>query len=164
MTNIKNFHSYQRYVIKAVTYEIGILADVPDNDTTLDDNDGSVVRQQVDVSFFDAESNDTFINLGDVPLPIQTNVSGQIITGIAPVHIGSVQNVGDVLQSLPFSATIVNITDSDTSFIHVSRENTTDDEQQVTLASDADLAQLPILNNILLPNSFNEAYNSVSDE
>lgn len=130
----------------------------------MDDNDGSVVRQQIDVSFFDAESNDSFINLGDVPLPVQTNVSGQIITGISPVHIGSVQNVGDVLQSLPFSATIVNITNSDTSYIHVSRENTTDDEQQVTLASDADLAQLPSLNNVLLPDSFDDAYNSVSDQ
>lgn len=149
-----------RYVIKATTYEIGILADVPDNDTTTDD--GPVTRQQVDLSFYNAESNDSFVNFGDVPLPIQTNVSGQIITGVAPVHIGAVQNIGDVLQSLPFSGTIVNITQGDTSFIHVSRENITDDEGQVTLDDSEDLAKLPILNNVLLPDSFDEAFNSVT--
>jgi hypothetical protein len=150
-----------RYVIKAVVYEIGILADVPDNDTTLEN--GTVTHQQVDVSFFDTESNDTFINLGDVPLPVQTNVSGQIITGIAPVHIGAVQNIGEVLKSLPFSGTIVNITESDTSYIHVSRENVTQAEQEIHLDDDSDLSKLPILNNVLLPDSFDEAYNSVNE-
>lgn len=155
-------HSFSlRYVIKAVVYEIGILADVPDNDTTLEN--GTVTHQQVDVSFFDTESNDTFINLGDVPLPVQTNVSGQIITGIAPVHIGAVQNIGEVLKSLPFSGTIVNITESDTSYIHVSRENVTQAEQEIHLDDDSDLSKLPILNNVLLPDSFDEAYNSVNE-
>lgn len=134
---------------------------MPNNDTTLDN--GTVTRQQVDVSFYDAESNDTFINLGDIPLPVQTNVSGQIITGIAPVHIGAVQNIGQVLQSLPFSGTIVNITESGTSFIHVNRENVTDAEQQVAYDSHDDLSKLPILNNVLLPDSFDEAYNSVTE-
>lgn len=144
-----------------MTYEIGILADVPDSDNTT--ANGSVTRQQVDLSFYNAESNDSFINLGDVPLPVQTNVSGQIITGIAPVHIGAVQDVSDVLKSLPFTGTIVNITQSDTSYIHVNRENVTDDGQQITLHDNADLAQLPILNNVLLPDSFNDAYNSVTE-
>lgn len=151
-----------RYVIKAVTYEIGILADVPDNDTTLDDNNGTVSRQQVDLSFFNAESNDSFINFGDVPLPVQTNVSGQIITGISPVHIGAVQDVGDILKSLPFTGTIVNITEGDTSFIHVNRENVTDGDQEIHLDNNSDLSKLPILNNVLLPDSFDEAYNSVN--
>lgn len=151
----------QRYIIKATTYEIGILADVPDDDKTTEN--GTVTRQQVDLSFFNAESNDSFINFGEVPLPVQTNVSGQIITGIAPVNIGVVQNVGDVLKSLPFSGTIVNITESDTSFIHVNRENVTDAEQQVILDDDSDLAKLPILNNVLLPDSFDEAFNSVTE-
>lgn len=122
-----------------------------------------MTRQQVDVSFFDAESNDTFINFGDVPLPVQTNVSGQIITGISPVHIGAVQNVGDVLKSLPFTGTIVNITESDTSYIHVSRENITEAEQEFVLPDGSDLSKLPILNNVLLPDSFDDAFNSVTE-
>lgn len=123
-----------------------------------------MTHQQVDVSFYDTESNDTFINLGDVPLPVQTSVSGQIITGIAPVHIGAVQNIGEVLKSLPFSGTIVNITESDTSYIHVSRENVSQYDQEIHLADDSDLSKLPILNNVLLPDSFDEAYNSVNEE
>lgn len=150
-----------RYVIKAVVYEIGILADVPDNDTTLDN--GTVTHQQVDLTFFDAESNDSFINFGDIPLPVQTSVSGQIITGISPVHIGAVANVGDVLKSLPFTGTIVNITESDTSYIHVTRENVTDYQQAVILEDGSDLSKLPILNNVLLPDSFDDAYNSVTE-
>lgn len=133
---------------------------MPNNDTTLDN--GTVTRHQVDLSFFDADSNDTFINFGDVPLPVQTNVTGQIITGIAPVHIGAVQSVGDVLQSLPFSGTIVNITQSDTSYIHVDRNNVSSADQDVTLDNTDDLSKLPILNNVLLPDSFNEAYESVA--
>lgn len=123
-----------------------------------------MTHQQVDLSFFDAESNETFINFGDIPLPVQTNVSGQIITGISPVHIGAVQNVGDVLKSLPFTGTIVNITESDTSYIHVSRENVTDAEQEVILPDGSDLSKLPILNNVLLPDSFDDAFNSVSEK
>lgn len=162
MLIILHILSFLRYVIKATTYEIGILADVPDNDTTT--SNGSVTHQQVDISFFDTESNDSFINFGDVPLPIQTNVSGQIITGISPVHIGAVHDISQVLESLPFSGTIINITESDTSFLHVSRENITEADQQVTLADDANLAELPILNNVLLPDSFSEAFNSVNDK
>jgi hypothetical protein len=150
------------YVIKATTYEIGILADVPDNDTTT--ANGSVTRQQVDLSFFNTESNDSFINFGDVPLPVHTNVSGQIITGIAPVHIGAVSDVGDILQSLPFSGTIVNITQSDQSFVHVNRENISDVDLSTKLEDDSDLSKLPILNNVLLPNSFDEAVNSVTEK
>jgi hypothetical protein len=138
------------------------LADVPDNDTTT--ANGSVTHQQVDLTFYDAESNDSFINFGDIPLPVQTNVSGQIITGISPVHIGAVHDVNQVLQALPFSGTIVNITESDTSYLQIDRENVTDAEQQVTLADDADLAQLPILNNVLLPDSFNDAFSSVNKD
>jgi hypothetical protein len=68
-----------RYVIKATTYEIGVLADVPDSDNATED--GPIVKQQVDLSFYNTESNGSHINFGDVPLPVQTNVSGQIITG-----------------------------------------------------------------------------------
>lgn len=66
-------------MIKATTYEIGVLADVPDSDNST--VDGDITRQQVDLSFYNTEGNDTHINFGDVPLPVQTNVSGQIITG-----------------------------------------------------------------------------------
>lgn len=99
-----------------------------------------------------------------MPLPVHTNVSGQIITGIAPVHIGAVSDVGDILQSLPFSGTIINITQSDQSFVHVNRENISDVDLSTKLEDGSDLSKLPILNNVLLPNSFDEAVNSVTEK
>lgn len=149
-------HHY-RYVVKILTYEVGILTDVPNNETTNGTAEDPEVHQKVDLSFYDTESNGTFLNFGDIPLPVQTNVSGQIITGIAPVHIGAVQNINDALEALPFSGTIVNITHSDTSYLTVNRENATDEDQQTILNDNADLAKLPILNNVLLPDSFDEA-------
>jgi hypothetical protein len=130
-----------------------------------DDNttaDGPVSRQQVDLTFYDTKSNDSFIDFGKVPLPVQTEVKGQVITGIAPVDIGAVDDLGDVLKALPFSGTIVNITQSDTSYVHLSRENVTDEEQEIKFeGNNTDLAKLPILNNVLLPDNFNEAFEAV---
>lgn len=156
LQKVPNFH-FQilniscRYVIKATTYEVSFLVDVPNDDKTLE-NVTQVTRDQVDISFYGAESNDSFVNLGDVPLPIQSKVPGQI--GISTVHIGSVQNVADILEKLPFSASIVNITESGTSFVKINRENVTEAEQEIQLSDDADLSKLPILNNVLLPDSF----------
>lgn len=144
-----------------MVYEVSILVDVPDSDRTLDN--GTVTRHQVDVSFFDTESNDTFINFGDIPLPVETNVSGHILTEITPYHIGAVKNIGEVLKSLPFTGSIVNITESDTSYVHVTRENVTQEEQEIHFANNTDLSKLPILENVLLPDSFDDAFNSVSD-
>ena len=56
----------------------------------------------------------------------------------------------------------MNITESDTSYIHVSRENITLADQEIHLDDDSDLSKLPILNNVLLPDSFDEAYESVN--
>ena len=68
-----------------------------------------------------------------------------------------------MLKAIPFSGTIVNITQADTSFVHITRENLTDAENIVHLNdSDTDLAQLPILNTVLLPDSFHEAYEDVN--
>lgn len=154
----------QRYVVKVSTYSVGILVDVPDNSTNEDEeNDYNSVHQQVDLSFYDTESNGTHINFGDVPLPVQTNVSGHIVTGIAPVHIGTVDSIKDAIRALPFSGTIVNITNSDTSYLKVNRNNITEAEQSIILKNNEDLAKLPILNNVLLPNSFHEAVDDAND-
>jgi hypothetical protein len=57
----------------------------------------------------------------------------------------------------------VNITESDTSFIHLTRDNLTLAEQEIKIdGNKTDLADLPILNNILLPNSFQEAIENVT--
>jgi len=130
------------YVIKAVVYEIGILTEVADGDNSTEDEDYS--RERVDLTFFDAHSNASHFNLGNIPLPVQTNVSGQILTGIAPVHIGAIQEANDILSSLPLTGTIVNISHSDTSFINLSHSPKI--SENGTILDAEDLAKLPGIN------------------
>ncbi|CAD7004916.1 uncharacterized protein LOC101448739 [Ceratitis capitata] len=108
------------YVVKAVVYEIGILTEVDDNETSFES------EERVDLTFYDAHSNQSHINLGNVPLPIQTNISGQVLTGIAPVNIGAFSNPADLLQTLPLTGTIVNITHSNTAFYQLTKSNASD--------------------------------------
>lgn len=51
----------------------------------------------------------------------------------------------------------MNITQSDSSYIKLSRQNVTDDQQNVQFDEEnPDFSKLPILNNVLLPDSFDE--------
>lgn len=135
------FHNTTKelYVIKAVVYEIGILADVPDNETL--EGDEPITHQQVDLSFFSHGNNDTHINLGDIPVPIQTSIQGQVFTGIAPVHVGAVPtNLSDLLSALPISGTVVNISQTNSSFVEVHKHNVSD---AAVLLNQKDLSSLP---------------------
>ncbi|EDS39003.1 conserved hypothetical protein [Culex quinquefasciatus] len=145
------------YVIKAVVYEIGILVDEPDNDT-LEVGDEPISEQQVDLTFFTHNANKTHINLGDIPLPVATSVHGQVLTGIAPVHIGAVSNLQDVLATLPITGTIVNITQTNSSYIELSKQNISDLHDSANIISVADLAKLPIesANQPLIPTSLDQ--------
>ncbi|XP_055611265.1 uncharacterized protein LOC129757906 [Uranotaenia lowii] len=131
------------YVIKAVVYEIGLLVDAPDNDTE-EIGEEPITEQQVDLTFFSSGSNKTHINLGDIPLPVATSVNGQVLTGIAPVHIGAVSSLSDVLATLPITGTIVNITQTNTSYIELTKQNISDIGDPANIVSVADLAKLPI--------------------
>lgn len=46
--------------------------------------------EQVDVSFYDPKSNGSSFDLSNIPIPIETNVSGVSVTGILPVNLGSI--------------------------------------------------------------------------
>jgi len=71
------------YVIKTIVYEVGILTDAG-NDT------GNSSQEQVDVAFFDPSVNDSVIDLSNIPVPIQTNVSGVSVIGFVPAaNLGS---------------------------------------------------------------------------
>lgn len=124
------------YVIKAVVYEIGILTEVDENDTSFES------QERVDLTFYDAHTNHSHIDLGNIPLPIQTNITGQVLTGIAPVNIGAFSSAAELLQTLPLTGTIVNITHSDTAFYQLTRSNASDSERPHVLQSE-ELAKLP---------------------
>ncbi|GLV33986.1 uncharacterized protein CBL_11131 [Carabus blaptoides fortunei] len=74
------------YVIRAIVYEVGILTE-PDNTT----DESEELHEQVDLTFFDPQHNGSMIDLSNIPVPLQTNVSGQVVTGLAPVNLGSLQ-------------------------------------------------------------------------
>lgn len=101
----------------------------------------SCSHERVDLTFFDAHTNGSHLDLGDIPLPVQTNVTGQVLTGIAPVHIGAIQDATDIFNTLPLTGTIVNISHSDTSFIQLSHAPRMGENG--TILDAADLAKIP---------------------
>lgn len=82
--------------------------------------------------------------MGQIPLPVQTNVTGQVLTGIAPIDIGAIQNASDILSTLPLTGTIINITHSDTSFISLSHRPSM--SENGTILNAEDIAKIPGLN------------------
>ncbi|XP_052859822.1 uncharacterized protein LOC128267071 [Anopheles cruzii] len=143
------------YVIKAVVYEIGILVNTPDNET-LEDGE-PITHQQVDLTFFSHSDNGTHFDLGDIPVPVHTSIQGQVFTGIAPVHLGAVPtNLTDLLTALPIAGTVVNITQSNSSYVELHRHNISD---APVLLSHNDLATLSFANSAsdpLVPNAVDE--------
>ncbi|KAH8373986.1 uncharacterized protein LOC110188851 [Drosophila serrata] len=119
------------YVVKAVVYEIGILTEVGENDTSFES------QERVDLTFYDTHSNKSHIDLGNIPLPIQTNVTGQVLTGIAPVNLGAFSSPQELLETLPLTGSIVNITHSDTAFYQLSKSNTSAADKPQILDQDA---------------------------
>lgn len=152
------------YVIKAVVYEIGILVDSPDNDTA-EVGEDPVSQQQVDLTFFAHDSNDTHINLGDIPLPIATSVNGQVLSGIAPVHIGAISDLNDLVSTIPISGTIVNITQTNGSFVELSQKDINDlsgaSEGPISVG---DLAKLPVgsPSHPLIPNALDNVVTNLA--
>uniref|UniRef100_A0A1L8DP23 Putative conserved secreted protein n=1 Tax=Nyssomyia neivai TaxID=330878 RepID=A0A1L8DP23_9DIPT len=137
------------YVIRAVVYEIGILTDVPENETYTGDED-EVINERVDLTFFNAHKNDTHLDLGSIPLPVQTNISGQVLTGIAPINIGAidVEHPEEILETLPITGTIVNITKSESSMFVINTSNVTFDQLNTYLDED-DLTKIPVVSNAI---------------
>jgi hypothetical protein len=79
-------------------------------------------------------------------LPIQiANVSGQVITGIAPVHIGAVDNIGDLLNELPLTGPIMNLTNSNSGFVSLSSKNITLSNLETKIVTAEDLDRIPSL-------------------
>lgn len=51
-----------------------------------------ISRQEiVNLTFFDPQHNESFIDLSNIPVPFQTNVSGVTLTGVAPADFGAIK-------------------------------------------------------------------------
>ncbi|XP_053686780.1 uncharacterized protein LOC128736328 [Sabethes cyaneus] len=150
------------YVVKAIVYEVGILVNVPDNETDQELSN----EEQVDVTFYSSSSNKSHINLGDIPLPVVTSVNGQVLTGIAPVHVGAVSDLSEVLQTLPFTGSIVNITQTNSSYVELSKHNISSLDDSASVVSIADLASLPIkspASHPLIPTSLDDTISHLAE-
>ncbi|XP_058457401.1 uncharacterized protein LOC131434576 [Malaya genurostris] len=161
-TDSVNGTHQELYVVKAIVYEVGILVNVPDNET----EDYPSSEQQVDLTFFSSSSNKTHINLGNIPLPVATSVNGQVLTGIAPVQIGAVSDLSDILQTLPFTGAIVNITQTNTSYIELSKQNISSLSDTASVVSVSDLAKLPpvksSISHPLIPTSLDQTISNLA--
>ncbi|KAI4470805.1 zinc finger protein [Holotrichia oblita] len=82
------------YVIKTIVYEVGILTDATNN---TDNN--TETHEQVDLTFFDPITNGSAFDLTNIPVPIETNISGVSITGIAPFDLGTIELPSDNEES-----------------------------------------------------------------
>lgn len=75
------------------------------------------------------------MDLGTIPIPVQTNVTGQVLTGVAQLNMDGSSDAKDILSTLPITGTIVNITHSDTSYFQLGNPN------QLTHSNENDLIQ-----------------------
>lgn len=80
-------------------------------------------HERVDLTFFDDHTNGSHIDLGTIPLPVQTNVTGQVLTGVASLSMDASSDPNDIMSTLPIKGTIVNITHSDTSYFQLGSPN-----------------------------------------
>ncbi|KAK5642741.1 hypothetical protein RI129_008908 [Pyrocoelia pectoralis] len=71
-----------RYVIRTVVYEVGILTDA-DNSTDSDES-----YEEVDLRFFDGKHNGSTFDLSKIPLPIERNFSEIVYSEILPGSFG----------------------------------------------------------------------------
>ena len=67
---------------------------------------------------------------------------------MAPIDIGTINNQTDLLQTIPLTGTIFNITQSETSIINLSTTNITLDDQ-TTLINENNINNLPFLSNTI---------------
>lgn len=111
-------------------------------------------QQHVQLTF-SANNKNGSLDFGDIPLPVQTNVSGQILTGIAPYHVGQLDNLQEALGALPITGTIVNITQSNGGFFKLETMNITNPGQLINSTDDLSSLALPpsisLLSNSLIP-------------
>ncbi|KAL5292919.1 hypothetical protein ACFFRR_011594 [Megaselia abdita] len=138
--SINETHPKNLYIVKAVTYEVSLLTEGDSNET-----DSPETRERVDLTFFDAHTNNSHIDLGSIPLPVQSNVSGQVLTGIVPIAIGGFSDPRDILSTLPITGTIANITHSNTALFQITTSNQSQElsNPNENILTPEDIAEIP---------------------
>lgn len=85
-----------------------------------------------------------------------------MLTGIAPVHIGSIQDAADIFSTLPLTGTIVNISHSDTSYITLSHAPSMGENG--TILDTEDLAKIPGIDSDAIQIDNTPRFNNADDD
>lgn len=125
-------------------------------------------HERIDLTFFNAHKNGSAFDFGDIPVPIQANITGHTYTEILPVHIGDgVMNISDIASILPLPENVLNFTHNDntlfqyqTNTIHHNHAQLLAEEQPLVYqelppkhhqhVSEDDLLKIPVLPNTIV--------------
>lgn len=104
----------------------------------------------MDLTFFDAHTNDSTIDLGSIPLPVHTNETGQVLTKIASINIGGFSDPKEILSTLPITGTIANLTHSKTAVFQVTKFNQSQELENPNenILTPEDIAEIPEVGNV----------------
>lgn len=61
-------------------------------------------QEEIAFSFFNPNHNNSLLDLSNIPVPVQTNISGVTITGVAPANFGTINLLPDGTPTLNASA------------------------------------------------------------
>lgn len=71
-------------------------------------------HERVDLTFFNAHKNGSLFDFGDIPVPLQANITGHTYTEILPFHIGDgIQNISEIASVLPLPDHVLDFTQQD---------------------------------------------------
>lgn len=143
------------------------------------------------MTFFNAHKNGSLFNFGDIPVPIQANITGHTYTEILPIHIGDgIKNISDIASILPLPEHVLNFTQAEntlfqykTSHIHHDHHDSETENHKPALieevplqlhelpshhhqhVSSSDLLTIPhIANSIVIDSSSRSSSSSSSSE
>lgn len=76
---------------------------------------------------------------------MQTNQSGEVLTRISAINIGGFSDPREILNTLPITGTIANLTHSNTAYFQVTKSNQTQelDSPNENILTPEDIAEIP---------------------
>lgn len=141
------------------------------------------------MTFFNTHKNGSLFDFGDIPVPIQANITGHSYTEILPFHIGDgIQNISEIASVLPLPEHVLDFTQQDDTLfqyhespIHVhhheahyqedadnSSSNNLEPEEQLNQeiphVSHEDLLKIPVIGNTIVIDANKLSSSSSSSE
>lgn len=101
----------------------------------------SIRHERVDLTFFNTHKNGSLFDFGDIPVPIQANITGHSYTEILPFHIGDgIQNISEIASVLPLPEHVLDFTQQDDTLFQYHESPIHVHHHEAHYQEDADLA------------------------